>query len=57
MPDIIGVRANKAIIGALLKNMRRPSGQTRDDKKRRKKRRRHAHKMISGGAVKIKIGK
>src|SRR6267143_4298442 len=53
--DIIRVGPYQAIIGTLLDDVRRPTGDARDDEERRKHSRRDAAKVIGGGAVKIQI--
>ena len=42
---------------ALFENVRRPSGNARDDKQRREHRGRNAQEMIGGRAVEIEVGK
>ena len=54
--DVIGIRADQAIVSALFDDMRRPARDAGDDKEWREHRRWNTTQVVCAGAVKIEVG-
>src|SRR5471032_1077018 len=53
--DVLGARADDAVVGTLLKHMRRPAGQARADENRCEQLGRDAHEVVRRGMVEIGV--
>src|SRR5262245_45804618 len=54
-PGVIGARADDLAVGALLNDVRRPSGRPRDHEERREHGGRHAHLVVGDRAEPVEV--